>query len=140
MVNLMFKITGGHHNCMINISKYKKAHEVELISLLKEEADWDYFTNNDAIGNFRKSLSNSISLVCYFDGFLCGYVRAIDDPFGIYVSELYVSPSFRNKGCGRELLNSLKSRYSEREMYVFSDEDEYYEKLGLTKVGSIFQL
>lgn len=125
---------------MINIIKYDREHEVGLISLLKNEPDWDLFTNNVTQDSFKNALLNSITLICHVNSVLCGYIRAIDDPFGIYVSELYVAPEQRSKGCGRKLLSTLKERYSNRDIYVLSDEDLYYKRLGLSKVGSVFQL
>ena len=124
---------------MIEIVKYDESVEDILVSLLKQERDWDFFTNQNSLGSFKKVLLESTTLVCYLDGELCGYLRAIDDPFGIYVSELYVIPKSRSKGCGRELLYRLKSLSPGRDIYVLSDEDKYYEKLSLSKVGSVFK-
>ena len=71
---------------------------------------------------------------------MCGYLRALVDGFGIYVSELYVAPAFRNNGYGKELLRELKEDHEGQDVYVLSDEDLYYEKLGYKRVGSVFQL
>ena len=125
---------------MINITKYNRADEARLISLLKNESDWALFTNDQALERFKNALLDSITLICNVNSEPCGYVRAIDDPFGIYVSELYVAPEQRGKGGGRKLLSTLKEIYSNREIYVLSDEDLYYKGLGLRKVGSVFQL
>lgn len=125
---------------MIEVSKYDKSHEEKLISLLKKEKDWDSFTNESVLDIFKNSLLNSVSMVSCFDGTVCGYIRAIDDAFGVYISELYVGPCFRNRGCGLALLNSVKHEFSRRHVYVFSDEDKYYEKHGFTRVGSVFEI
>ena len=125
---------------MMQITKYSVQHEEDLILLLKKEPDWESLTNKARLNSLKEALLNSITLVCYFDGSLCGYIRAIDDPFGIYVSELYVAPQQRNNGCGREMLSRLKEMYSTRDIYILSDEDLYYEKLGIKKIGSVFQL
>lgn len=125
---------------MFEVINYEKAHEDKLMALLKKERDWDSFTNDSVIEGFKKSLLQSVSMVCIVDGTLCGYVRAIDDVFGLYVSELYVGPEFRNRGCGLTLLKSLKKEFPQRHVYVLSDEDAYYEKHGLPKIGSVFEL
>lgn len=125
---------------MFEIFKYKKTHEEKLLSLLVIEPDWNSFTSEDSIGKFKQALLNCETYICVVNGEVCGYIRAIVDSFGVYISELYVSPSQRNQGYGRSLLVTLKDKYSDQDVYVLSDEDLYYEKLGLNRAGSVFQL
>jgi ribosomal protein S18 acetylase RimI-like enzyme len=125
---------------MCNILRYEKRHEDELLALLKNEPDWSSFTSDVAIGRFRESLLNSESYICESPGEIYGYIRALVDGFGVYVSELYVAPQYRNKGYGKELLGKVRQAHIEQEVYVLSDEDLYYEKLGCKRVGSVFQL
>ena len=125
---------------MSKICRYGKIYEAELIALLTNEPDWVSFTCADRIDVFKRALLNSESYVCKIKGEVCGYLRALVDGFGVYVSELYVAPSFRNKGCGRELLNELRRNHADQSVYVLSDEDRYYEKLGYKRVGSVFEL
>jgi ribosomal protein S18 acetylase RimI-like enzyme len=125
---------------MSNILKYQKEHELELISLLGKEPDWSSFLGDGAIDIFKVALLESETLVCQHEGNICGYLRALVDGFGIYVSELYVAPQYRRKGFGSELLATVKREYPHQNVYVLSDEDAYYEKLGYQRVGSIFQL
>ena len=125
---------------MSSIFKYDKAHESELIALLKVEPDWNSFTGADKINTFKNVLQNSETYIYKSQSKICGYLRALVDGFGIYVSELYIAPSYRNNGYGKELLRRIKQQHPDQEVYVFSDEDLCYEKLGCKRVGSIFQL
>ncbi|MFY0665088.1 MAG: GNAT family N-acetyltransferase [Natronospirillum sp.] len=125
---------------MSHIFRYDKNHESELLALLIMEPDWNSFTNEGSIGAFKEALSSSETYVCVINGKVCGYLRAIVDGFGIYVSELYVGPHYRSNGYGKELLSKLKQAYPDQDVYVLSDEDLYYEKLGYERVGSVFQL
>jgi len=125
---------------MSNILKYQKKHELELLALLAEEPDWSSFISNDAIDTFKDALLESETFVCENHGSVCGYLRALVDGFGIYVSELYVAPQYRGNGFGAELLAKVKQEHPNQDVYVFSDEDLYYERLGYKRVGSVFQL
>ncbi len=117
-----------------------KAHEAELIALLMSEPDWNSFTRPDTINAFKNSLLSSETFVFESQSKICGYLRALVDGFGIYVSELYIAPSCRKNGYGKQLLRKIKQQHPDQDVYVFSDEDLYYEKLGFKRVGSIFRL
>ena len=125
---------------MNNILKYESKHEADLLALLKAEPDWSSFTAEGAMETFKDALLNSETYICETQGAVCGYLRALVDGFGIYVSELYIGPQFRNNGYGRALLSKLKQAYPKQDVYVLSDEDLYYEKLGCKRIGSVFQL
>ena len=125
---------------MSSIIGYDKTYESELIALLKKEPDWNSFTCEGTIDVFKSALLSSQTYICKNQSEVCGYLRALVDGFGIYVSELYVAPAFRNNGYGRELLKELKQDHPDQFVYVLSDEDLYYEKLGCKRVGSLFQL
>jgi ribosomal protein S18 acetylase RimI-like enzyme len=125
---------------MSSIFRYDKPHESELIALLKSEPDWNSFTGPDSISGFKKSLLSSETYVYKVESKICGYLRALVDEFGIYVSELYISPSYRNNGYGTELLKRIQQEHPNQDVYVLSDEDLYYESLGCKCVGSVFRL
>jgi ribosomal protein S18 acetylase RimI-like enzyme len=125
---------------MSNILRYEREHEVELMALLENEPDWSSFVSEGAIDTFKKSLLESETYLCESDGRICGYVRALIDGFGIYVSELYVSPRCRGNGYGAELLDRVKREHPNQDVYAFSDEDLYYERLGYKRVGSVYKL
>jgi len=125
---------------MNEIVKYDAGYEVELLSLLKSEPDWNSFTAADALESFKSALLNSETFIYKSDNVVYGYIRALVDAFGVYISELYVAPSIRNKGFGKALLATIKDQHPDQEVYVLSDEDLYYQKLGCKRVGSVFQI
>ena len=106
---------------MFNILKYEKQHESELLTLLKQEPDWNLFTSELTIDTFREVLLTSESYICKSQGVICGYLRALVDGFGVYVSELYVAPAYRKNGYGKALLNKIKQTHVDQVVYVFSD-------------------
>ncbi|MBV5261991.1 GNAT family N-acetyltransferase [Synechococcus moorigangaii CMS01] len=125
---------------MGNILRYDKQHESALLFLLINESDWQTFTNEQNLKIFKEALLTSETFICEHNHEICGYLRALVDAFGLYVSELYVAPSYRNQGHGKKLLQRLKKEHPQKNLYVLSDEDLYYQKLGLKQVGSVFQL
>ena len=125
----------------MDIIKYKREHENDLFSAIKQDPNWDMFTNEAAAGNYRKRLRESITYVCYEGKKFSGYLRAIlDDGISVYISELFVVPEMRNKKIGRTLISKLKSDFANLSVYALSDEDIYYEKLGYKKAGSVFEI
>jgi ribosomal protein S18 acetylase RimI-like enzyme len=120
--------------------KYQREYEVELLALLKNEPDWSSFVSEGAIDRFKEVLLEGETYLCESQGNICGYIRALVDGFGIYVSELYVASRCRGNGFGAELLGKIKQAHPNQDVYVFSDEDLYYEKLEYKRVGSVFQL
>jgi ribosomal protein S18 acetylase RimI-like enzyme len=125
---------------MSNILGYQKEYELALLSLLKKEPDWSSFLSVHAIDRFKEALLESETFLCENEGNICGYLRALVDGFGVYVSELYVAPQYRGNGYGAELLARVRQEHPNQDVYVLSDEDAYYEKLGYRRVGSVFKL
>lgn len=125
----------------MKISKYKIENEDDILTAIRNEPDWDMFTNDDAIDIYRKSLENCATYVCYNNSEFCGYLRAlIDDGFAVYISELYVIPKWRNHKIGQSLIEQINFNFSKLTVYVLSDEDTYYEKKGYKKIGSVFKI
>jgi GNAT superfamily N-acetyltransferase len=125
----------------MEIFRYKREHEDAVLSAIKEEPSWDIFTNEKAIDNYKKSLCASITYVCYENGVLGGYLRAIlDDGFAIYISELFVVPEWRNRAIGRTLIAKVKMEFRHLTVYALSDEDAYYDKLSYRRVGSVYEI
>ena len=125
----------------MEIFRYKPEHEAAVISAIKQDPGWDIFTNEKAIGNYRKRLLESITYVCYENGAFGGYVRALpDDGFAIYISELFVVPELRSRRIGRTLIAKVKMDFKHLTVYALSDEDAYYEKLSYKKIGSVFEI
>ena len=125
----------------MKISKYNSEHANDVLAAISEDPDWEMFSNATAIEFYRNSLENGVTYVCYNNDEFCGYVRAIlDDGFAIYVSELYVTPKWRNHKIGQSLLERVKSDSANLTVYALSDEDAYYVRKGYTKIGSVFEL
>ena len=123
----------------MEISRYKPEHEDALISAIKEDPNWDIFTNEKAIDTYKKRLRESITYICYENGEFGGYLRALlDDGLAIYISELFVVPERRNRTIGRTLIAKVNTEFGHLTVYALSDEDAYYEKLGYTRVGSVY--
>lgn len=116
-------------------------HVEDILAAIKKEPDWEIFTSEATIDRYRSRLNESLTYVCYDDKAFCGYMRAIlDNGFAVYISELYVVPEWRNRGVGRSLTAQVKVDHGRLPVYVLSDEDVYYEKLGYRKVGSVFEV
>ena len=125
----------------MEILKYKPEYEEDVLAAISKDPNWDMFTNDDARDSYKQALKNSITYVCYSNGEFCGYVRALlDEGFAVYISELYVIPKWRNKKIGQSLLERVHIDFSNLTIYALSDEDLYYEKKGLKRIGSVFQL
>lgn len=122
------------------ILDYRVEHEPELLALLVRETDWQEFMSAEGLPRFRAALRDTLTLVCFDDGRVCGYLRALVDGFGLYVSELYVAPAARRRGHGRALLQHVRDAHAGQDVFVLSDEDAYYEMLGCARVGSVFRL
>lgn len=125
----------------MEIFRYRREHEDEVISAIKEDPNWDIFTNEKAVDNYKKSLAESITYVCYENGAFGGYLRALpDDGFAVYISELFVVPEWRNRTVGRALIARVKMDFRHLTVFALSDEDAYYEKLGYRKAGSVYEI
>ncbi|WP_320177625.1 GNAT family N-acetyltransferase [Roseovarius pacificus] len=125
---------------MATLLRYERKFENKLLTLLKQDREWDMFTSDKAINGFKEALIVSQTHVAFEQNRLSGYVRALIDEFGIYISELYVAPEHRNRGIGRSLLSKIGEVNTQKQVYVLSDEDRYYTKLGYKRIGSVFQL
>lgn len=125
----------------MNIYRYNREHENDLLSAIREDPNWDMFTNDAAAEKYRNRLLESITYVAYEGKIFSGYLRALlDDGFAIYISELFVVPEMRSRKIGRTLISRLKSDFGNLTVYALSDEDIYYEKLGYNKAGSVFEI
>lgn len=123
----------------VEIVKYNPAkHYSELMEIIREEGeDWaDYLTPA-----YQKALELSITYMALLNDQVCGFSRSIDDN-GIYtwVIDLLVDKKFRGHSIGRQLMECLLIQNPHKEVYVLSDVDDYYKKLGYPKEGSVFQV
>lgn len=125
----------------LEIKRYQQdIDEPELMQMIKDEEGWDYADDKIA-ERYKMALVNSITFVAYQNDVLCGYSRSLDDcGFYIYVCDLLVKPAYRGNEIGRKLMECLIDEYPEQAVYVMSDVDDYYEKVGFKKIGSVFEV
>ena len=112
---------------------YKK-----LMELVKSEGEeWNAYLK----ANYKSALAKSISYVAYSNEDLCGFSRSINDhDIYIWVVDLLVHNEFRGKSIGKSLMECLMRDFPDKDVFVLSDVDEYYHKIGYQKEGSIFKV
>lgn len=123
----------------IEVRKYDHSKEYDkLLEIIKSEGEeWkDYFNPK-----YQVVLKKSITYVAYIDNVLCGYSRSIND-FGLYiwVIDLLVDEKYRGNYIGKKLMECLLTDFPNQDIFVMSDVDKYYNKLGYKKEGSIFKI
>ena len=109
-----------------------------IMALIESEGDeWRDYLNP----GYQEALKTSVTYVAYANDTLCGYSRSITD-HGLYiwVIDLLVHRSFRGHAMGKALLTCLLDNYPGQRVFVLSDVDAYYEKIGYKKEGSIFEV
>ncbi|MFY0654650.1 MAG: GNAT family N-acetyltransferase [Cyclobacteriaceae bacterium] len=127
----------------IEIRKYEALRDFgDLIQLIESESEeWSEYTTVQGRTLFKNVLENTIVFVAEASNELCGFVRAYNDfEFSIIVNDLLVHKSYRGNTRGRQLLEKLAEDYSNLPVYIMSDYDEYYEKLGYKREGSIYRM
>jgi len=124
-------------NIEIRAYDRSKDHD-ELLEIIKSEGEeWkEYFDPK-----YQEVLEQSITYVAYSEKKLCGYSRSIND-HGLYiwVIDLLVDKKYRGNSIGKKLMECLLTNYPNQDVFVMSDVDEYYQKLGYKKEGSIFKV
>ena len=127
----------------MDITRYiPERDEGRLMRLLeKEGSEWACYWAEPDSAKYRAALGDSITYVAHEAGDIRGYSRSLDDcGFYVYVCDLLVDRECRGQGIGRMLMDAVVRDYPGREVFVMSDEDGYYEKLGLNRAGSIFEV
>ena len=106
-----------------------------------EGKEWSCYSAGAAAKKYCAALKASITYVAYEGDILCGYSRSINDcGFYIYVCDLLVMPQYRGRNIGRKLMECIYKDYPDTVVYVMSDADKYYQKLGYLREGSIFEV
>jgi GNAT superfamily N-acetyltransferase len=126
----------------MEIRQYIKADESLLFDLLIDEGDeWrDYHGVVDR-DKYIKALESSITYIACDETLVCGYARCReDDGFGVYVYDLLVRKTHRGRQIGKSLMERVCQDFPDQPVYVMSDADPYYEKLGYRRKGSIFEV
>lgn len=126
----------------MEIKRYSEAEETLLFEMLIDEGDdWLDYHGPAGRGKYIKALESSITYIAYDDTLVCGYVRIReDDGFGVYIYDLLVRKTHRGNQIGKILMEQVCKDFSNQPVYVMSDVDPYYEKLGYSRVGSIFEV
>lgn len=124
------------------IKRFSIEDEKPLFDMLKEEGDdWSDYYGEKGYAKYLKALESSVTYLIYNECELCGYARCHkDDGFGIYVYDLLVKKTHRGKQYGKMLMEQACKDFPDQTVYVMSDVDAYYEKLGFRKEGSIFEV
>lgn len=126
----------------MEIRKYEISDENALMQMIEYEGEeWICYWSNENQEKYRNALRNSITYIAIEGEDVCGYVRALDDMgFYIYVCDLLVTGKCRGKSIGKQLMERLTINYPNQTVYVMSDVNEYYQKLGYPIIGSVFEL
>jgi ribosomal protein S18 acetylase RimI-like enzyme len=124
----------------MEIRRYCRENEAQLFALLREEGDdWSDYHGRKGYNKYVKALESSITYLAFDDDVLCGYARCReDDGFGFYVYDLLVQKAHRGRQIGKMLMEQACLDFPDQTVYVMSDVDLYYEKLGYQREGSIF--
>lgn len=125
----------------MEIRRYTKAYESSVFDLLVDEGeDWgEYYGPGQT--NYVKALESSITYIAWEQNIVCGFIRCReDDGFGVYVYDLLTRKICRGRGIGKRLMERVSQDFLDQPIYIMSDVDPYYDKLGYRKVGSIFKL
>lgn len=102
-----------------------------------EGEEWEDYLNPI----YRKALESSITYVALIGEELCGYSRSLSDSgLFIWVIDLLVNKNRRGLSIGKRLMECILTDFPDIDVYVMSDVDPYYDKLGYEKEGSIFKV
>jgi len=112
----------------------------QLFALIEREGEnWKDYWRGEGKAKYLKALANSIVYLLFENENLCGYARCRDDDgYGVYVYDLLVDKRYRGKEYGRLLMEKVCKDFTNDTVYVMSDVNPYYEKLGYKKEGAIF--
>ena len=126
----------------MRIKRYALEEEAALFAMLREEGEeWSEYHGPKGAAPYARALEASVTYVAYDGEVLCGYARCREDGgFGVYVYDLLVRKAHRGQGIGKMLMEQACQDFPDQPVYVMSDVDAYYEKLGYEREGSIFQV
>jgi len=124
------------------IRRYVDNDASALLELIESEGEaWASYYQESTRSNYLNSIRDSITYVMIINEKIIGYIRAIDDHgFEVLICDLLVSKDKRGNHYGLKLIQSIQSHFPNREIYVMSDVDPYYNKEGFKKIGSIFKI
>ena len=115
----------------------------ELFALLTREGEeWkDYWWGAEAQAKYLNALVSEPSYVIFDGNTLAGYMRCMTTHgYGVVVWDLLIDKAHRGKEYGLHLMEQVKADYPDQPIYIMSDADPYYEKLGYKVEGTIFTI
>lgn len=123
----------------MEIRKYKKEDEQQLFDLMEREGEeWSAYWSEEGKPNYLGALAAATATyVAICDGKVCGFVRCIGS-ITIYIDDLLVDKAYRGREFGRYLMEAVCKDHPDQDVYVMSDVDEYYSKVGYEKAGTLF--
>ena len=122
----------------MEIRKYTKQDEQQFFNLMEREGEeWIGCWGEAGKPEYLKALEADTTYVVICDDKLCGFVRYIGS-FTIYIDDLLVDKAYRGREFGRHLMEAVCKDHPNKEVYVMSDVDEYYSKVGYEKAGTLF--
>ncbi len=127
----------------MDILLYNQSRDEDVVMdmIAREGRGWSCYTEGDNARKYRLLLKRSMTYVAYEGDSLCGYVRSLEDKgFNIYVCDLLVDRAFRGRSIGRALMAHMYKEEPGMTIYVMSDENPYYDQLGYTRVGSVYEV
>lgn len=126
-------------NRQVTIRSYTPADENRLFLMLQEEGEeWKDYWQGAGREKYKNALDECITYLLFAGTELCGYARCRDDAgYGVYIYDLLVARHHRGNQYGRQLMEQVCRDYPQSVVYVMSDVDEYYQKLGYQREGSI---
>lgn len=124
------------------VRRCSRQDEDAVMGLLVTEGDeWSCCWAPEVAQRYRAALRASTTYVAVWDGEVCGYWRSIDDDgFYVYVCDLLVTGRSRDRDVGRSMLERVRQDHPAQLVYVMSDADGCYEKLGYHREGSVFEV
>ena len=120
----------------MEIVRYTESYERLLFDLIQTDPEWETYFSQKPM--YTEALNQSTVFIILDNEQCVGFIRGKDDSgFGFYVYDLLVRQDHRGHGFGKQLIDHVRLFYEP--VYVMSDVDRYYEKIGMSKIGSIFE-
>ena len=123
----------------VQIRKYNPVTDyTKLMKVITSEGEeWkDYLQPS-----YQRALEKSTTYIAQIDDEVIGYSRSLNDfDQFVWVIDLLVHKEFRGHSTGRKLMECLALEFPGLDIYVMSDVDDYYRKLGYKQEGSIFKV
>ena len=126
----------------VTVVPYQAHHVDSLFAMMREEGEeWSDYYQGSGVDAFIRALNESVTWVALDGDDVIGFIRCREDSgFGVFVYDLLVAKSHRGVRLGQTLIDHVCDKSLGQPVYVLSDADDYYIKLGAEPVGTIFRL